>query len=180
MALEKLSDGPGRLDLDHAHPFVATLEHAGARGPVGQRDPRADPQAPARTAERLPAALLQLTHHEQLDGGVLALEGAQKPCGDDPALVDQHAVAGAQPPRQIREARVLPSATPPVHHEQARSIARLRGRLRDSLGGQRIVEQGEVHDFRSLAPLANASEAPGSLPNLTHYRRGSIRSSLRG
>ena len=73
----------------------------GARGTMGERDPRADPQAPGRTPQRLPAALLELAHHEQLDGGVLALEGTQKPCGDDPALVHHHAVAGAQPPRQI-------------------------------------------------------------------------------
>jgi hypothetical protein len=145
VALEQLVNFPRRGDLHHPRSVRAVLAHDGLRGAAGQRDAYACPAALPRAHEGLPPPAVERAQHEELRRPPGAVQRAEEPGGNDPALVHHHAVSRLEPAGKIGEVRVLEGAPGPVEHEELRGITRLRGLLGDALRGQVIVEERYVH-----------------------------------
>src|SRR5215470_3298696 len=103
MALEELAHGPRRLHRDDARTLLTMLEHGSPGEAGGEENPGSRAASPPRSHQSFPAPAFERPKHQKLHGGCRSLEGAEEPRGDDPALVHNQAISGAEPARQIGE-----------------------------------------------------------------------------
>ena len=103
--------------------------------------PRA--QAPAGPQHRVPDPAAAAPHQQDL-GLAAALAAPDEARREDAAAVRDQQVAGAQALRQLREAPVLDGARAAVEHQKPRGVARGERRLRDELGGERVLVGREL------------------------------------
>ncbi len=125
---------------------------------AAEGDPRPGPEAPARPDERFPLRAGRL----QQEDFHLAARGpaAAQPDRQHLRVVEHEHVPRAEIFRQIAEDAVLERAGVPVQHQQARTVARPRRRLRDKIARKCVIEFGEPEAQRLNASFVVAGRLP--------------------